>query len=67
MTEFVRVRLDNGAEVSVSKALAEMCGLKPLNKPAARNGVALPAKYPSPIKPKPSDAKAETTTQESEQ
>lgn len=50
MPEFVRVRLENGSEASVSAEFAKHCGLEPLKKPAAQNGVALPAKH-NPIKP----------------
>lgn len=45
MPKFVRVRLENGAEASVPEAVARKHGLTPLNKPAARNGRALPAKH----------------------
>ncbi len=46
MPKFVRVRLaESGAEVSVTPELAELHDLKPLDKPAAVGGVALPAKH----------------------
>ena len=45
MSEFVRVKVENGAEVSVSASFAESRGLKPLDKPAADRGRALPAKH----------------------
>jgi hypothetical protein len=51
MTEFVRVRLENGSEASVSAAFAKSQRLKTVDKPAARNGVALPAKYDPLTKP----------------
>lgn len=44
MSEFVRVKLENGAEVSVSPSFAESHDLKPLDKPAEYRGRALPAK-----------------------
>jgi hypothetical protein len=45
MTDFVRVKLENGAEVSVSEGFAETHSLKTLDKPATDNrGAAAPAK-----------------------
>lgn len=54
MATFVRVRLENGSEASVSAEFAERKGLKPITpedgKPnAARFGKALPAKH-NPLK-----------------
>lgn len=59
MTDFVRVKLENGSEASVSAELAELHNLEPLvdsktktPKPAAdRRGSALPAKH-NPLKKK---------------
>lgn len=59
MTEFVRVRLENGSEASVSAEFAKLHDLKPLSKPAAGAGGALPAKF-NPLKPAAS-AVADTT------
>lgn len=57
MTEFVRVRLENGSEASVSAAFAKSQRLKIVEKkPAAKNGMALPAKY-DPLT-KPADAES---------
>lgn len=49
MTEFVRVKLENKAEASITPALAKLAEVTVLDKkPAAdANGVALPAKYPT--------------------
>ena len=55
MTEFVRVRLENGSEASVSAEFAKLHDLKPLSKPAASSGGALPAKF-DPLKPAASAA-----------
>jgi hypothetical protein len=45
MSEFVRVRLEYGAEASVPAAVAEGAGLKPLSKDAfAADGSVLPTK-----------------------
>lgn len=42
MTAFVRVKLENGADATVSAGFAESHGLKPLDKPATgRDGKAL--------------------------
>jgi hypothetical protein len=62
MTDFVRVKLENGSEASVSAEFAELLDLKPLEKPAARGGVALPAKH-NPLKKK-SGASAAADTEE---
>ncbi len=62
MPGFVRVRLANGSEASVSPALAKRHNLKPLDKPAERNGVALPAKH-NPLK-KSADPAAATPPKE---
>ena len=43
--DLVRVRLANGSETSVGRAFAEKHGLKPLDKPATRNGRVIPAKH----------------------
>lgn len=52
MTDFVRVKLENGSEASVSAELAELHSLEIVDKPAAtRRGVALPAKH-NPLKKK---------------
>lgn len=52
MTEFVRVRLENNSEASVSVEFAKAFGLKPLdNKTAAAHGQAIPAKH-DPLKKK---------------
>lgn len=50
---FVRVRLENGSEASISAEYADLLGLKPLNKPAAVGGRALPAKHNPLTTPKP--------------
>lgn len=43
--EFVRVRLENGAEATITEALAESAGLKPLKKDAyAADGTIAPTK-----------------------
>lgn len=61
MTEFVRVRLDNGSEASVSAAFAKRHGLTPLTKKvAASNGVALDPKHP--VRKSSSPARADDTT-----
>lgn len=60
MTEFVRVRLDNGSEASVSVEFAKHKGLKPLDKPAARGRRALPAKH-NPLTKPTTPAAADTT------
>ena len=45
MSEFVRVRAENGAEVSIPAGHAEAAGQKPLSKPAVGNdGRVLPTK-----------------------
>ena len=45
MSEFVRVRLENGAEASIPAAQAESAGLKALSKPThAADGSLLPIK-----------------------
>ena len=45
MPEFVRVRAENGAEISIPASLAEAAGVKPLPKPATGNdGRILPTK-----------------------
>ena len=45
MPEFVRVRLENGAEASVPEAVAEGAGLKPLKKDAhLADGTVAPTK-----------------------
>lgn len=42
MTEFVRVKLENGADATVSAGFAKSHGLEPLDKPATgRDGKAL--------------------------
>lgn len=46
MPDFVRVKLDDGAEVTISAAFAESHSLKVLNKPSTRFGRPLPAKPP---------------------
>lgn len=51
MTNFVRVKLENGSEASVSAEFAKLHDLKPLDKPAAIRGSALPAKH-NPLKKK---------------
>lgn len=48
MPEFVRVRLENGSEASVTAAFAELHDLKPLNKSGTTRR-ALPAKH-NPLK-----------------
>ena len=46
MAEFVRVRAENGDEVSIPEGLAEAAGIKPLNKPALSNdGTVAPTKH----------------------
>jgi len=37
MPDFVRVRAENGAEISIPASLAEAAGVKPLTKPAVGN------------------------------
>jgi hypothetical protein len=59
MPDFVRVRLENGSEASVSPAFAKRHDLTPLDKPASKNGVALPAKH-NPLK-KPAASPAVVT------
>ena len=45
MPKYVRVRLDNGTEKTVSEAAASNAGLKPLDKPThSRDGRILPPK-----------------------
>jgi hypothetical protein len=45
MSDIVRVKLEDGSEVSVGRSFAESHGLEPLDKPAVDNrGKALPAK-----------------------
>lgn len=62
MTDFVRVRLDNGSEASVSAEFAKLNGLAAIEKKeGARNGVALPPKRSSRKSPAKADA---TTTKE---
>lgn len=61
MTQFVRVRLENGSEASVSVEHAKRVGLTPLEKPAARGGKALPAKHNPFTKPVPVPAPADHT------
>jgi hypothetical protein len=61
MTVFVRVRLDNGSEASVSAAFAELHRLTPLGKKeAAAFGVALDPKHP--VRKSSSPARADDTT-----
>lgn len=64
MPAFVRVRLENGSEASVSEAFAKARNLTPLDKPAARGGKALPAKHNPLIKltKPPADHSEETTS-----
>lgn len=60
--EKVRVKLPNKAEATVSAALAELAGddAKPLtNKPATRNGAAIPVKYHQPTS-RPATTPADT-------
>ena len=64
MPTFVRVRLENGSEASVSPAFAALHKLKPLDKPAARGRVALPAKHNPLKKPALASADADTTPEE---
>lgn len=52
MPEFVRVKLPNGAEASVSASFAKSRGFKTLDKPATKNGLALRDK-PKASVPKP--------------
>lgn len=59
MSDFVRVRLANGSEASVSPEFAKRHQLEPLDKPASKFGVALPAKH-NPIK-KPAESPAVST------
>ena len=48
--KFVRVRLENGSEVSVPEVVAETSGYKPLNKPThGRDGRLLPPKHRVPL------------------
>lgn len=60
MASFVRVRLENGSEASVSAAFAKRRKLTPLDKPAARGGKALPAKH-NPLKKKTATAATDNT------
>lgn len=63
---FVRVKLENGSEASVSAELAELHNLKPLDKPAVdRRGRALPAKH-NPLKNKKSGASAAANPEETQ-
>ena len=49
MPDFVRVRAENGAEISIPASLAEAAGMKPLTKPAIGNdGRPLTTKLPRP-------------------
>ena len=58
MSDFVRVREENGIEVSMPAAVAEAAGLKPLKKDAIhRDGSILPPKPRVPL----GGASAETT------
>jgi len=58
MSDFVRVREENGVEVSMPARVAEAAGLKPLKKDAtARDGSVLPDKPRVPL----GGAAAETT------
>lgn len=51
MSELVRVKLPDGAEVSVGKSFAQSHGLEPLNKPAAdARGNAIRTKMPVDLK-----------------
>lgn len=69
MPEFVRARAHNGAEVTVTAAVAEFGGLTVLKKPAVGNdGVPLPTKLrvskgaadqPDPIHPEASASDAQ--------
>lgn len=46
MTNFVRVRLENGSEASIPESHAVMAGLAPLRKPAlSRDGSPAPTKH----------------------
>lgn len=45
---FVRVRLENGSEASVSAEFAELHGLELLDKPATYGGRPLPTEHPDP-------------------
>jgi len=46
LPDYVRVRLDNGSHVSVSRARADQLGLKPLKQPGLnRDGTIRPAKH----------------------
>ena len=50
MTEFVRVKLENGSEATVPAGFAKSHKLEPLDKPATHNdGTALPAKHKTTI------------------
>lgn len=61
MSEFVRVRAENGEEVSVPAAVAEGAGLKPLSKSAYANDGSL-----LPTKPRVSKGAASATTTKTE-
>lgn len=63
MTAFVRVRLENGSEASVTAAFAKLHDLKPLTKPASRGRRALPAKH-DPLKKPVVKPAAETSEKE---
>lgn len=64
MTEFVRVKLANGAEASVSESFAESHDLKPLDKPAAdARGRALADKPKTSVAPA-SESKSKTSPKE---
>lgn len=57
MTEFVRVKLENGSDASVPAGFAERHQLEVLDKPAAGpNGRALPAKHRVDLRGKELDA-----------
>lgn len=47
MTEFVIVRLDNGAHAPVSKTYADALGLKPLKRDPYASGRLASVKYPA--------------------
>lgn len=64
MTDFIRIKAENGQEVSVPAAYEAAFGVKPLGKPATdRHGRPLPTKSPLRLgrnaENSPAEAKAE--------
>ena len=62
MSDHVRVRLENGAEVTMRRQAAKNAGLAPLKKPACGlDGRPLPTKLRTPLGSRPDQPTTSTT------